>query len=282
MDVGEASPAGPPVGRIREALDVACRAIRELDAGDVDVVDKSPGEERFDPVTAVDLAVDRALRDFLPAGDEGWLSEESADDRSRLDRSRVWVVDPLDGTREFVDGVPEWCVSIGLVEDGEPVAGGIVNPATGEEIVGGVGAGVWLNGERVDPGRRATLPATLPVRLPIRLPIRLEGATVLASRSEIGRGEWDRYEGAAFRIRPCGSVAYKLGLVAAGLADATWTLTPKNEWDVAAGAALCRAAGLAVMHADGSEPTFNREDPLLPDFLAGPEELLEDFRSRWL
>ena len=87
---------------------------------------------------------------------------------------------------------------------------------------------------------------------------------------------------APFAVRPCGSVAYKLALVAAGKAGATWTLVPKSEWDVAAGAALVRAAGGTLLHADGSAPRFNREDPLLPDFLAGSRPLLDELRAKHL
>ena len=81
-----------------------------------------------DPVTEADRAVDAVLRQELLRDGEGWLSEESADDLSRLDKERVWVVDPLDGTREFVPGMPEFCVSV--ARNGKPVAGGIYNPAT--------------------------------------------------------------------------------------------------------------------------------------------------------
>ena len=252
--------------RIRSALVAAEEALRPFRAGDVEHADKSEGEGRWDPVTEADLAIDRVLREALPRPGEGWLSEETHDDPERLDMSRVWVVDPLDGTREFVQGIPEWCVSVSLVEDGEAVAGGILNPAADEVIVGGAGHGVTLNGEPTEASTRAGL----------------EDAVVLASRSEIGRGEWERFADAPFRVRPCGSVAYKLGLVAAGRADATWTLVPKNEWDVAAGAALCLAAGLQVVHADGTEPRFNRPDPLLPNLLVGPAALLLEFRAEWL
>ena len=251
------------MARIGDALDAAAEAIRPYMGVEIGVRRKG---ERGDPLTEADLAANAALRRRLPREDEGWLSEESRDDGGRLARSRVWIVDPLDGTREFVQGIPEWCVSIGLVVDGEAVAGGILNPATGQRVVGAVGSGVRLNGEPVGISRRGSL----------------EGATVLASRSEVGRGEWARFGEAAFTVVPCGSVAYKLGLVAAGLADVTWTLVPKNEWDVAAGAALVRAAGGVVMHADGREARFNRERPALPDFLAGPAHLLAEFRSRWL
>ena len=93
------------------------------------------------------------LRKNLLRDGEGWLSEESVDDVSRLDKSRVWVVDPLDGTREFVAGIPEFCVSIGLVEDGRPVAGGICNPATNETIIGSLDSGVMYNGKPARPAR---------------------------------------------------------------------------------------------------------------------------------
>jgi myo-inositol-1(or 4)-monophosphatase len=175
------------------------------------------------------------------------------------------VVDPLDGTREFVDGIPEWCISVGLLEGGRPVAGGIYAPPAGLLVVGSLETGVTRNGEPVGITGRD----------------RLEGATILASRSEWSRGEWDRYQG-AFTVVPCGSVAYKLAQVAAGSADGTWTLVPKHEWDVAAGAALVAASGGTLLHADGSRPRWNQPNPRLPDFLAGPEGLLSDFRKKWV
>lgn len=215
-----------------------------------------------DPVTEADRALDAVLRKELLREGEGWLSEESVDDPIRLQRSRVWVVDPLDGTREFVKGIPEFCVSIGFVENGRPVAGGIYNPATDETFLGSVESGVTYNGKPAQPSPRKTL----------------EGALVLASRSEVKRGEWKPFENAAFTIRPMGSVAYKLALVSAGLADVTFTLTPKNEWDVVAGTALVRSAGGFVSTLEKSDLTANRRNPLLSGLLAsGPylkEELL--------
>ncbi len=250
--------------RIREALLRAAEAVRPFTSGAVEWASKA---ERGDPVTAADLAIDQVLRTSLPRPDEGWLSEETVDDRARLGARRVWIVDPLDGTREFIDGIPEWSVSIGLVEDGMPVAGGVLNPATEELVLGAPGLGVTLNGEAAAPAHPGT---------------GLTGARVLASRSEVARGEWDRYREAGFEIVPCGSVAYKLGQVAAGLADATWTLVPKHEWDVAGGAALVLAAGLRLSLSDGSTPAFNAADPKLPNFLAGPAPLLETFRAHWV
>jgi myo-inositol-1(or 4)-monophosphatase len=250
------------LARVRHALRAAEDAIHAYTPGDVQYQEKSrPG----DPLTAADLAANEALQGHLLRKDEGWLSEESSDDGTRSECRRVWVVDPLDGTREFVEGVPEWCISVALVEDGEAVVGGILNPATSQLVLGAVGLGVTLNGVPTSVSRRD----------------RLEGARVLASRSEVKRGDWRRYQDEPFTVEPCGSVAYKLGLVAAGLADATWTLTPKHEWDVAAGAALVRAAGGSVIHADGSQPRFNRPNPELPDLVAGPPGLVSDLRERF-
>jgi myo-inositol-1(or 4)-monophosphatase len=248
--------------RIREALRVAAGAVRPFTPGDVEYDEKS---SRGDPVTAADLAIDRVLRELLPEAGEGWLSEETADSPDRMDRDRVWVVDPLDGTREFVDGIPEWCISVGLVENGKPVAGGIYAPPVDLLVVGALETGVTVNDQPARMTDRKTL----------------DGAVVLASRSEWTRGEWDSYDG-SFEIVPCGSVAYKLARVAAGLADATWTLVPKHEWDVAAGAALVASAGGTLLHADGSTPRWNQPHPRLPDFLAGKANLLEEFRRRWV
>jgi len=208
-----------------------------------------------DPVTEADRALDAVLRKELLHDGEGWLSEESVDDPIRLERSNVWVVDPLDGTREFVKGIPEFCVSIGFVENGRPVAGGIYNPATDETFLGSIDSGVSYNGKPSQPSQRRSL----------------NGALVLASRSEVKRGEWKPFENAEFTIRPMGSVAYKLALVSAGLADITFTLTPKNEWDVVAGAALVQSAGAFVSTLEKTSLTANRRDPLLSGLLAsGP------------
>jgi len=198
-----------------------------------------------------DRAADEILKRLLPREGEGWLSEESPDDLKRLERRRVWVVDPLDGTKEFEAGLPEWCISAALVEDGRAVAGGICNPATGELFLGSLEDGVTLNGRRAEARRRS----------------HLAGAQVLASRSELRRGDWD-YPDPPFSVSPMGSVAYKLALVAAGRTDATWTLSPKHEWDVAAGVVLVLAAGGTVRTPSGRTPTFNQRQPLLDGLVA--------------
>jgi myo-inositol-1(or 4)-monophosphatase len=234
--------------RIEKALRETAEVLSSFFRSDLKVERKEGG----DPVTEADRAANEVLMRLLPSDGDGWLSEETVDDPARLRARRVWIVDPLDGPREFVTGIPEWSVSIGLVEDGVPVAGGICNPATGQTVLGAPGLGVTLNGQPVATAPRAAL----------------DGAHVLASRSEVKRGEWERFRNAPFRIEACGSVAFKLARVAAGLADATWTLVPKHEWDVAAGVALVLAAGGKVWLPTGGAPSFNRPSPKLPGLIA--------------
>jgi len=235
--------------RIQSALESARAIFAGFTPGTIEAEYKSG----HDPVTEADTAVDAALRRELLREGEGWLSEESLDDLSRLEKKRVWIVDPLGGTREFVAGIPEFCVSVAMVEDGVPVAGGICNPATNEIFLGSLDSGVTYNGKPARASQRTSL----------------EGAVVLASRSEIKRGEWKRFEKAAVKVRPMGSVAYKLALVSVGLADITFTLTPKHDWDIAGGAALVSSAGGFVSTLENSPLCCNRKSPLLPGLLAG-------------
>ena len=248
------------LSRIAAALEAAVEIFHRLAPTPVTVQFKG----KDDPVTALDHAVNECLHNLLAREGEGWFSEETADDSGRLEKQRVWIVDPLDGTREFVAGIPEWCFSVGLVEAGEAVAGGVCNPVTGETFLGSLETGVTLNGKPVH-GHQVKDP---------------KKALILASRSEVNRGEWERFRAEGFNIRPVGSVAYKLACVAGGLADATWTLVPKHEWDVAAGVALVTAGGGLAKTRSGTPPRFNRANPLLDGlaaFSAGVQSLMEAY-----
>lgn len=247
--------------RIEKALGAAARSISPFLVGKPNVEFKSG----MDPVTEADRTANRVLREALLKDGEGWLSEESVDDRSRLTCERLWIVDPIDGTREFISRVPEWCISVGFVQNGRALAGGICNPATREVFLGALGEGVTRNGVSVTVSAHTTL----------------KGATVLASRSEIARGDWDRFRDAPFLTRPMGSVAYKLALVSAGMAEATWTDSPKNEWDIAAGVALVEAAGGSIRTLNGSGFRFNNPSPLLPGLRACAPQLEVELNS-WL
>ncbi len=251
-------PYSEAVERIQSALEATKAVFSRYTPGEVEAEYKAG----HDPVTEADRTLDAVIRQNLLRAGEGWLSEESADDLSRLDCQRGWIVDPLDGTREFVEGVPEFCVSIAMVDHGRPVAGGIYNPVTGEVFLGSLDCGLTYNGDSVRASQRTAL----------------TGATVLASRSEIKRGEWQVFENSPFSVQPMGSVAYKLARVSAGLADITFTLTPKHMWDVAGGAALISSAGGFVQTLD-SALACNRGDSLISGLIAcGPllkDELLE-------
>lgn len=234
--------------RIAEALHAAAALLKARSGGAV----RAERKENGDLVTSAERAVDRLLCKLLVRNGEGWLSEESKDDLSRLGKQRVWIVDPLDGTQEYVSGIPEWCISIGLAEQGRAVAGGIYNPAKDELFLGSLETNLTARGTRARTRRPQTG----------------NGIVVLASRSEVNRGEWERFQKAPFKVRPVGSVAYKLALVAAGAADATWTLVPKHEWDVAAGVALVLAAKGTVNTTLGIPPVFNRREPLFEGLVA--------------
>lgn len=205
------------------------------------------------PVTRADVEANRAIHRVLRGAfpEDGWLSEETADSPERLSRRRVWVVDPMDGTREFIQKIPEFAVSVALVEDGRPVVAVSYNPASGELFCAARAAGATRNGERIAVSPTSTLPS----------------ASVLASRSEHSRGEWDACDG-MFQITPVGSAAYKLSLVASGKFDATFTLVPKNEWDVCAGALILEEAGGTVTDLDGRPLNYNRKATLLEGLVA--------------
>jgi len=140
------------------------------------------------------------------------------------------------------------------------VAGGIHNPATNETFLGSIDSGVLYNGKPAQPSQRTAL----------------QGALTLASRSEVKRGEWKPFANGPLQIRAMGSVAYKLALVSAGLADITFTLTPKNEWDVAAGAALVESAGGFIGTLNGSAFRANSRNPLLSGLIASGPNLRND------
>ncbi|MAD33784.1 MAG: 3'(2'),5'-bisphosphate nucleotidase CysQ [Planctomycetes bacterium] len=230
--------------RVESALRHAMTLALRFAADGFEVEYKAGGS----PVTAADRAIDVLLRDELVEVGDGWLSEESRDDARRLDCSRVWVVDPLDGTSSFVAGRSDYSVSIALLVDRQPVLGAIGSPVNGVTVVGGVGHGVRVEGS---PAWRLTGGGDRP--------------RVVMSQSEMERGD-ARGLDAKLPVQPVGSAAYKLALVAAGFADATWTTWPKHEWDVAAGAALVLAAGGEVWLPRGGHMLWNRARPRFLSF----------------
>jgi len=245
--------------RAEEALDAAMALALRCAAAGVTVEKKADDS----PVTAADREIDGLLRDALVEPGDGWLSEESEDDPSRLERDRVWVVDPIDGTGSFAAGRRDYSVSIGLLVGGRPALGAVGSPANGVKVVGGPGFGLQVSGApswklRAAPGK----------------------PRVVMSRSEMKHGE-ARGLDERVPVQPVGSAAYKLALVAAGFADATWTMWPKHEWDVAAGAALVLAADGEVWLPRGGHLRWNRPRPRFRSFAAaraGCRALAERYR----
>jgi len=206
---------------------------------------REKGEDN--PVTDADLASNRILTELLRTADSeaGFLSEESALEPGWHARPRAWIVDPLDGTLEFVKGIAEFVVSVAYAVDGEARVGVLFNPVTGELFSGIVGQGAWLDGARVTTTRTETI----------------AGARILCSRTETQKGILTAWS-SAIKLEPVGSVAYKLGLVAAGRADATFTPRPRHDWDVAGGAAVLTAAGGRITDRHGRPYRFDAPEPL--------------------
>lgn len=239
----------PDAALLAETLRAAVDAAKEAGAAirgyykDAYTV-KDKGQDN--PLTDADLASDRILAQRLRRDDWGWLSEESVDDPVRLTREFAWIIDPLDGTKEFTLGIPEFVVSVGLVHRGRAVLGVLYNPIHDELFAGVVGQGATFNGAActvsAHPG--------------------LDAARIVCSRTEMKKGMFDQWTD-RIRLQPVGSVAYKFGRVAAGQAEATFTPQPRNEWDICAGVALVLAAGGRCTNRLGEPYVFNRPDPLV-------------------
>ncbi len=222
--------------RVLEAVSAAARAAGAMALsrwrGEFASWDKVPGEIVCD----IDLAANDMLRTALTALDPeaGWLSEETVDSAERLMGSRVWVVDPIDGTRDFVRGRPGWCVSVALVEGGRAVLGVLDAPARDQHWAAALGQGASLNGAALRVTARDTLAGS---RVPADTLAKLDSDLVTVPRPN--------------------SIALRMAMVAAGEADLLAALRWGHEWDIAAAALIAQEAGAMVTDARGATLRFN-------------------------
>lgn len=209
------------------------------------------------PVSEADYAVDRYLRETLTAArpDYGWLSEETADSAGRLARARTFVVDPIDGTRAFLEGRSTWCVSIAVVEDGAPLAGVLDCPAKQEVYLACGGGGATKNGQAISVGAPRTPslvagPKAMLDAAAARLP-QLERAPYIPS------------------------LAYRIAMVADGALDATFIKPNSHDWDLAAAELVLNEAGGALRRPDGTRPVYASADTRHGALVAGSGGLLD-------
>ena len=211
------------------------------------------------PVCAADLEVDaflkRELGRLLPSA--GWLSEETADDPARLERDLIWVVDPIDGTRDFLRGRTGWAVSVALVSAGRPLIGLLVAPARGEVWTATAGTGARLNGVDISASKRREF----------------AGARVPAD--SLMREDQD-----LAMVEKPNSIALRIAMVADDRADLVATLRWGFEWDVAAATLIAREAGARVTDAFGQPLAYNKADPRAFGLLVSAPAIHQDAVAR--
>ncbi|GGD19947.1 inositol monophosphatase family protein [Sinisalibacter lacisalsi] len=218
------------------------------------------------PVTEADIAVNDMLAERLRGARPGygWLSEETPDTPERLDAARAFVIDPLDGTRAFIEGDHNWAHSLAVVDNGEAVAAVVYLPMADKLYAAAKGHGATLNGARITVATGDTL----------------DGATVLVTRSNLEPWFWRGAEVPRVNRQFRSSLAYRMSLVAEGRFDAMLTLRPTWEWDVAAGALIVTEAGGRVTDRQGAQPRFNAPMPQVDGVIAAGPGLQEEIASR--
>lgn len=211
------------------------------------------------PVTEADLAVNDMLKTalLLARPDYGWLSEECEDGTARLSQERVFIVDPIDGTRSFTEGAKTWAHAIAVAEQGQITAAVVYLPMRGLLYTAALGRGAYLNGAPIRASGIAGF----------------DGACVLAAKPAIADPVWRSGVCPAFKPAYRPSLAYRLGLVGQARFDAMLTLRPSWEWDIAAGALIVAEAGGTITNQRGAPLRFNAADPRLDGVVAGGQAI---------
>lgn len=213
------------------------------------------------PVTAADLAVNDMLAATLRLArpDYGWLSEETEDTAARLNTETVFIIDPIDGTRSFIDGSHTWAHSLAIAHHGEITAAVVYLPLRDMLYTASIGLGAHLNG----------------VPLNIQNDIPLTGAAILSTKANLAENLWPNGV-PEFKRHHRPSLAYRLGLVGEARFDGMLTLRPSWEWDIAAGALIVTEAGGTISDKTGAPLQFNNPNPLLNGVVAGGRQMHAD------
>lgn len=211
------------------------------------------------PVTEADLAVNAMLEQHLQAArpDYGWLSEESEDNPDRLDHDRVFIIDPIDGTRSFTEGSSTWAHALAVADKGIVTAAVIYLPLRDLMYVAATGQGAYLNEVAITPSHPASMGS----------------ADVLAARPNMQAAHWRRGDVPEFQRSYRPSLAYRMALVAQGRYDGMLTLRPSWEWDIAAGDLILREAGAVCSDRQGVPLRFNNPHPKVNGVVAAGKTL---------
>lgn len=239
------------------AGDIASKYFRR----DPTVWDKPDGAG---PVTEADLAANECLNDTLRRNrpDYGWLSEETDDDLSRLDHETVFIIDPIDGTRAFIDGQQNWSHSLAICTNGATTHAAVYLPIRDRLFTAELGKGAALNGQPLFASNRSDP----------------NGASILSAKPNFKPELWTELP--IFNVSFRSSLAYRLALVAQGRFDAMLTLRKTWEWDVAAGDLICTEAGAKVTDRTGAIPKYNNKTPQIDCMVAAAAKLHPEIMSR--
>jgi myo-inositol-1(or 4)-monophosphatase len=246
-----------------EDLDLLIRAARS--AGEIALTYSGTSAKRWDkpggagPVTEADLAVDTYLKETLTRArpSYGWLSEESEDSTERLSAEHVFIVDPIDGTRSFIEGSDIWAHSIAIARKGRIVAGAVYLPARNRLFTAMLGQGAALNGVPLTSSKAEAA----------------RGASILATKQNLQPQFWTHGVVPEFKRSFRASLAYRLALVGQGRFDGMLTFRPTWHWDIAAGSLIASEAGATVTDRVGNALMFNTQDPRSNGLIAAPPAL---------
>ena len=218
------------------------------------------------PVTNADIEINNFLLDFFKqkTPNFGWLSEESIDDRSRFDSDFFWCLDPIDGTRSYILGKPEYTISLALIKNFKPIFGIVYNPSTKEYFHAEENKGAFCNETKIKVNSKR----------------KFEFCSLAVSNSEIKILKSYNFFNSK-NVKKIGSIAYKIALVAKGKIDIAISLTKKNDWDLAAADLIIREAHGTIMDTNGKKIIYNTQDLKINSIMAANDSIISDLKKKF-